>query len=110
MVDNNLYNPDAELGSPGCTCTNKHVTELCPVHCKMMHEPPENRPVVITDAELVDGDTRQWAGFCFNCPRCGTPAIMQFMKHCGECGAKIIIQSDKVTSYVRKLQENYNNG
>lgn len=93
-----------------CTCNDPYVTEVCPVHTRILHEPAENRPAVVTDMELVEGDTRQWAGFCFNCPRCGTPAIMSFMKHCGECGSKIIIQSDKVTSFVRQLQEKYNAG
>lgn len=105
-----LFNPDAELGSEGCTCRDPYRVDVCPVHCQMIHEPPENRPMVLTDADLFleVGQGIQWTGIPFVCQACGKPALLHFMDHCGACGAKGIKNSDSVRDFVDKKQAMYN--
>lgn len=96
-----------------CNCNDPYRTEVCPIHCK---EKPDMAKIrgdmasVVGDQHLIPDEIGQWMGYAFKCPKCGKPAIMDFMHFCGNCGARILIQSKKVTEFINQLQESYNNG
>ena len=94
-----------ERVNPLCTCHDEFKVLPCPVHYDQEAEDKYNNRVVITDDNMVPEEIRQWAGYCFICPRCGESAIMDMMHHCGNCGVEVVVQSKKVTDFVNKLME-----
>lgn len=93
-----------------CNCNDPYKTEVCPVHCKEVKEDLTSKSMVITDANLVSGDIRSWSGYTFTCQKCGADSIMYMMKFCGNCGTPAIIQSQKLTLHINKIQEKMRDG
>lgn len=69
--------------------------------------PNARQGTILTDADLVTKDTVQWDGFGFTCKLCGVPAVLHFMRYCGNCGAAVNVQSKKVERHERQRQERY---
>lgn len=87
-----------------CTCNDQFVTTICPACYPEGAITADDRPMIVTDAQLVPEEIRQWQGYAFVCLSCDEPAILDFMKYCGNCGSEVVVQSHKVTAFVRKLQ------
>jgi len=69
--------------------------------------PNAKKGMVLTDADLATKEAVQWNGFGFVCKLCGIPAVLHFMKYCGNCGAAVNVQSNKVNRYLEKREERY---
>lgn len=95
-----------------CTCNDAYATALCPIHFspEAVAQMKSQEVMVITDADMVEGQVRRWEGYAFTCRSCGQDAIMFNMKHCGNCGTKVQLQSDLFTAQIRALQERIKNG
>lgn len=86
----------------GCTCRDEFQTRPCPVHFDQ--EELENAPAFIDDKLILnEGNMMRWEGFSFTCPRCEEKSIMHLFNYCPSCGSKILVQSKKVTEFIRNL-------
>jgi len=73
-----------------------------------MNGPNVKNVIILTDEDLISPKPVQWVGMGFRCKDCGSFAVLHYMKHCGECGAVVSVQSRAATEYVDNLQEKYN--
>lgn len=69
--------------------------------------PNVRQGMILTDQDLITENTVQWNGFGFKCKLCGVPAVLHFMKYCGNCGAAVNVQADKVKIHEQQRQERY---
>lgn len=88
-----------------CTCNEEFKTRACPVHNqdKSGYAGTDNE-IILTDNDMAVGkQIKKWYGHPFVCPTCGKESIMHFHNHCSNCGQKVKIQSQTVTTYINQL-------
>lgn len=102
--------PVAQPSGKVCNCNDPYKTEVCPVHFSEVQKDLTSRAMIITDADMVSNDVRSWSGFTYTCQKCGADSIMYMMKHCGNCGTPVLLQSQKLTLHINNIQEKMKDG
>jgi predicted RNA-binding Zn-ribbon protein involved in translation (DUF1610 family) len=84
-----------------CNCNDEFKTTVCPVHSTV---PTQEAGMIVMDEHMVEEEVRPLIGYCFNCPNCKEPSILDMMKYCPACGKRIILRSHKVTAFINQVQ------
>ena len=69
--------------------------------------PNARQGMILNDEDLITTNTVQWDGYGFKCKLCGVPAVLHFMRYCGNCGAAVNVQSKIVQRHLERREERY---